>query len=177
MSLSLCLRIQVALQSKKVTAAAVAAAQQTSTDKQSAEQAVIDLLKQAKSKTQSKIDMCEKRQQQKHQLSLLLGSKDAGGSHVQKGDQPSMQTIKDTMRSNDEQLAACKKLVLAFRATQDARAQLQRCLNQEQALLQESMDPLKQCVTNSRQLINATAERLQSSDPAREKRHAEMLIR
>jgi len=114
MSPSLCLRIQVALQSKKVTAAAVAAAQQTSTDKQSAEQAVIDLLKQAKSKTQSKIDMCEKRQQQKHQLSLLLGSKDAGGSHVQKGDQPSMQTIKDTMRSNDEQLAACKKLVLAF---------------------------------------------------------------
>ncbi len=64
--------------------------------------------------TQSKIGMCDQRQQQKHQLSLLLGSKDAGGSHVQKGDQPSMQNIEDTMRSNDEQLAACKKLVLAF---------------------------------------------------------------
>ncbi len=161
------------LQSKEVTAAV----QQMSADKQSAERAVIDLLKQAKSMTQSKIDMCEQRQQQKNQLSLLLGSKDAGGSNAQSSDQSSMQHTEDTVRSNDQQLAACKKLVLAFRATQDARAQLQRCLDQEQVLLQELEDPLKQCVTNSRQLLNATAERLQSSDPAREKRHAEILFR
>jgi len=167
----------VTLQSKEVTAAAAAAAQRKLTDKQSAERAVIDLLKQAKWMTQSKIDMCEQRQQQKHQLSLLLGSKDAGGSHMQKGDQPSVQSIEETMRSNDEQLAACKKLVLAFRATQDARAQLQRCLEQEQVLLQELQDPLQECVINSRQLLNATAERLRSSDPASEKRHAEMLNR
>ncbi len=161
------------LQSKEVTAAV----QQMSADKQSAERAVIDLLKQAKSMTQSKIDMCEQRQQQKNQLSLLLGSKDAGGSNAQSSDQSSMQHTEDTVRSNDQQLAASKKLVLAFRATQDARAQLQRCLDQEQVLLQELEDPLKQCVTNSRQLLNATAERLQSSDPAREKRHAEILFR
>ena len=171
------MHIQVTLQSKEVTAAAAAAAQRKLTDKQSAERAVIDLLKQAKWMTQSKIDMCEQRQQQKHQLSLLLGSKDAGGSHVQKGDQPSMQSIEDTMRSNDEQLAACKKLVLAFRATQDARAQLQRCLQQEQALLQELQDPLQECVINSRQLLNVAAERLESSDPAHEKCHAEILVR
>jgi len=163
----------VTLQSKEVTAAV----QQMSADKQSAERAVIDLLKQAKSMTQSKIDMCEQRQQQKNQLSLLLGSKDAGGSNAQSSDQSSMQHTEDTVRSNDQQLAASKKLVLAFRATQDARAQLQRCLDQEQVLLQELEDPLKQCVTNSRQLLNATAERLQSSDPAREKRHAEILFR
>ncbi len=161
------------LQSKEVTAAV----QQMSADKQSAERAVIDLLKQAKSMTQSKIDMCEQRQQQKNQLSLLLGSKDAGGSNAQSSDQSSMQHTEDTVRSNDQQLAASKKLVLAFRATQDARAQLQRCLDQEQVLLQELEDPLKQCVTNSRQLLNATAERLQSSDPAREKRHAEIFFR
>jgi len=163
----------VTLQSKEVTAAV----QQMSADKQSAERAVIDLLKQAKSMTQSKIDMCEQRQQQKNQLSLLLGSKDAGGSNAQSSDQSSMQHTEDTVRSNDQQLAASKKLVLAFRATQDARAQLQRCLDQEQVLLQELEDPLKQCVTNSRQLLNATAERLQSSDPAREKRHAEIFFR
>ncbi|KAL0045887.1 hypothetical protein WJX82_007633 [Trebouxia sp. C0006] len=166
---------KVSLQNKEATAAA--AVQQMSADKQSAEQAVIDLLKQAKSKTEKKIDMCEQRHQQKGQLSLLLSSMDANGPNMQNGDQSLVPSVEATVRSNDEQLAACKKLVLAFRATQDARAQLQRCLNQEQALLQESMDPLKQCVTNSRQLINATAERLQSSDPAREKRHAEMLIR
>jgi len=163
----------VTLQTEEVTAAA--AAQRTSTDKQSAERAVI--VKQAKSMTQSKIEICEQRQQQKHQLSLLLGSKDAGGSNVQNSDQPSVQNIEDTMRSNDEQLAACKKLVLASRATQDARAQLQRCLEQEQALVQELQDPLQECVINSKQLLNATAERLQSSDPACEKRHAETLIR
>ena len=168
--------MQVSLQSKE-EATAAAAVQQMSADKQSAEQAVIDLLKQAKSKTENKIDMCEQRHQQKGQLSLLLSSMDANGPNMQNGDQSLVPSVEATVRSNDEQLAACKKLVLAFRATQDARAQLQRCLNQEQVLLQESMDPLKQCVTNSRQLINATVERLQSSDPTREKRHAEMLIR
>ena len=167
--------MQVSLQSKEATAAA--AVQQMSADKQSAEQAVIDLLKQAKSKTECKIDMCEQRHQQKGQLSLLLGSMDPHDPNMQNLDQSLVPSVEATVNSNDEQLAACKKLVLAFRATQDARAQLKRCLDQEQALLQESQDPLKQCVTNSTQLINATAERLQSSDPAREKRHAAMLIR
>ena len=130
--------------------------------------------------TQSKIDMCEQRYQQKgQQLSCLLGSMDKDGSNakISKDAQSPMPSVEATVKSNDVQLAACKQLLLAFCATQDARTQLQQCLDQEQALLQDLQCPLQQCVINSRQLICATAERLQSSDPAREQRHAEMLIR
>lgn len=167
--------LQVSIQSKVDAADAVA--QQLSVDKQSAEQAVIDLLKQVKSITQRKIDMCEQRYHKKDRLSHTLGSTDVDGHAVYTSGQASHASAEELVKSNNTQLAACKRLVLAFAATRDARAQLQKCLVEEQEVLQELQDPLQQSVANTKQLIDATAERLQTSDPARERRHAEMLIR
>lgn len=81
------------------------------------------------------------------------------------------------VKQNDGQLAACRELVLAFRATQDARMQLQQCMDREQALLQQLQGPLQQSFTASKHLISGTAKSLENSNPTREKRHAEMLIR
>ena len=153
------------------------AAEQLSADKHIAEQAVLDLLVRAKTLTQRKVNLCEQRHQQKDMLSQSHGCSDAGGPVTHDNGQASVLSVEETVKRNDVQLAACRKLVLAFRATQDARAQLQKCLDKEQTLMQELDDPLQQAVTNSKQQIGSTAERLQNSNPAREKRHAEMLIR
>ena len=76
------------------------------------------------------------------------------------------------MQSNNEQLLACRQLVLAFHATEDARAQLQQRLHEEQALLQKLQDPLQPSLVKSRLAITATSECLKESIPAREKRHS-----
>ena len=167
--------LQVSLQSSASDASDTA--QQLSADKQSAEQAVIDLLKQAKSMTQQKVELCEQRYQQRDKLSSSLASVLLGSCPGEDSAQVSIFNVEETVRSNDEQLAACRKLVLAFRATQDARIQLQKCLDQEQTLLQQLQGPVQESVAKSKQLIGATSMRLKNSDPAREKRHAEMLIR
>ena len=167
----------VILQVSLHEALANTAAGQLSADKNAAEQAVMDLLKQAKAMTQRKIDLCEQRHQQKQMLPQSLGSSGTDGPATQNNAQASVLTVRESVKRNDVQLAACKELVLAFRATQDARAQLQKCLDKEQALMQELHDPLQRAITNSKQLIGSIAAHLQNSDPAREKQHAEMLIR
>ena len=168
--------LQASLQSEAVPANR-AAAEQLSADKQSAEQAVIDLLKQAKSMTQQKVEMCERRYQQIDSLSCSTASAIMGGCPAQNSNQLSMSSVKETVKHNDAQLAACREVVLAFRATQDARIQLEQCMAKEQALLQQLQGPLQQSVTASKHLINGAAKRLKNSNPTREKRHAEMLIR
>lgn len=153
------------------------AAQQLSADKHSAELAVVDLLKQAKAMTQEKIDLCEQRYQQKDKILQSVGSPSTDCLTRQNSAQGSALSVEEIVKGNEVQLEACKELVLAFRATRDARAQLEKCLDKEQALMQQLHDPLQQAINNSKQLISTAAERLQNSDPARDKRHSEMLIR
>ena len=83
----------------------------------------------------------------------------------------------DVESNNEEQLSACKRVVLAFKATKAAHLELQKCLAAEEKLLQELQGPLQEAAAKTRQLINRTVEQLRNSEPRREQRHAEMLIR
>ena len=115
--------LQESLESNKSAADEVT--QQLSADMQPAKQAVIHLLNKAKSLTQRKADMCEHMYQQKQRLSGLSVNTIADSSADPGSLQAPVYTLKEGVKDNDEQLAACRKLFLAFQATRDARTQLQ----------------------------------------------------
>lgn len=168
-------KLQVSLENSE--SAADEGTQQLSADAQSAKQAVIHLLNKAKALAQRKADMCEHMHQQKQRLSCLSVNAIADSSADQSGVQAPLDTVMERVKDNNQQLAACRKLYLAFQATRDARTQLQQCMDKEHALLQQLQGPLQQSVAHSKHLVTATAERLMKSNHADEKRHTEMLIR
>ncbi|KAL3140702.1 hypothetical protein ABBQ32_005258 [Trebouxia sp. C0010 RCD-2024] len=177
-----CTKQQQKVQACKVSlenseSAADEGTQQLSADAQSAKQAVIHLLNKAKALAQRKADMCEHMHQQKQRLSCLSVNAIADSSADQSGVQAPLDTVMERVKDNNQQLAACRKLYLAFQATRDARTQLQQCMDKEHALLQQLQGPLQQSVAHSKHLVTATAERLMKSNHADEKRHTEMLIR
>ena len=126
--------------------------------------------------TQKKIAICEKRYLQQQGVSALSS---VAQSPVLPSDTPPAAgtALQDLISGNDAQLSACKRVVLALRATKAAQFQLQKCLDEEQTLLQKLQGPMQACVINTKQLISKTCEQLSSSNPKREQRHAEMLMR
>lgn len=83
----------------------------------------------------------------------------------------------DVVSSNEEHLSACKKVVLAFKATKAAQLEMQKCLAEEEKLLQQLQGPPQEAAAKTKQLINRTAEHFRNIEPSREQRHAKMLIR
>ena len=91
--------------------------------------------------------------------------------------QPCMtiQYMCNLVSSNEEHLSACKKVVLAFNATKAAQLEMQKCLAEEEKLLQKQQGPPQEAVAETKQLINRTAEHFRNIEPSREQWHAGML--
>ena len=147
---------------------------QLASDKHSAERTTIELLKQAKAAVQKKIAICDQRYDQTERIAGLWQPDTAKQTDCK---QDRAMTYADIVSSNDEQLSACREAVLALRATKEARLQLQKCLDEEEAVLNRLQKPMQACIANTRNLIGSTAGQFRSSDPQRDKRHAEMLVR
>ena len=153
-------------------------------EKQSAEQEVVKLLKKGKAAAERKLELCEERHRQKELMtsldltdSNLPPTKDSPSAPQDGSASASAADCDNVESSNEKQLSACKRVLLAFKATKAAHLELQKCLAAEEKLLHELQGPLQEAAAQTRQLINRTAEQFRNSEPRREQRHAEMLIR
>ena len=148
-------------------------------EKEEAEQGIEVLLAEARKSIAHKLQLTKQRQQQKEDvLKCLMAARQdfadlpSSSSHAEEAESPT--TIQ---AQNATQLRASLALLTAYRATEDAGARLQQCLQEEQILLECLEIPLQQSLGQSVQLIQFTADALQQEDPHRELRHTEMLLR
>lgn len=137
------------------------------------------LLGEVRNTIKQKLDVTTQRQQQKDQVLQCLLAADRDFADLPSGSAHSAATESATavQSQNATQLQASLALVAAYKATANARAHLQQCLEAEHKLLRSLEDPLQQCLAQSVQLMRSTADTLQQENPQRELRHTEMLLR
>ena len=146
--------------------------------KEKAEQDLKELLAGFKQHAQSKIDLCQERQQHKVSLQKVLQAAEArGASKIKFATSSEQWSLEHAKHQNSSQMTACQCLVTAYAASKRAREQLQACLEEELKVLNELHDPVHLCLQQSVRILHTTADQLQGDDPQREQRYTEMLIR
>ncbi len=146
--------------------------------KERAEQSIRPLLAKFRQHAQEKIVLCQ--DHQLHNSSILQGV--AAGKAELTGVSDLAATSErwpfaHVKERNYEQLAGFELMLVAFKATERAREQLQACLRQELTLVEELYKPVELGLQQSMQILQTTADKLQLHDPQREQRHTEMLLR
>lgn len=167
--------LQAAATSKPGDIAVTALAQ----EKDAAEQAIESLLTEVRKNIFQKLELTKTRQQQKDKVLGCLRAAEEGFADLPSRSSHSTEapSAAGTQAQNATQLQASLALFAAYRATADARAHLQQCLQDEQKLLTSLEAPLQHCLAQSVLLMRSTADALQQEDPQRELRHTEMLLR
>lgn len=146
--------------------------------KEVAEQAVAALLQEARTSIEHKLQLTQKRHQQKASISSSMRSAKQQFAHVPSSSSASEALpIADIRSYNESQLQASLTLFTAFDETKKARDHLQQCLEREKALLTSLEAPLQQGLAQSVQLVQHVADALETEDPLRELRHTEMMLR
>ena len=146
--------------------------------KKAAEEAIRQLHENAEMCIQRKIELANTRQQQKDRiLGCLEGAALGLADVLPEADAAGLEAFAAVQQHNKCQLQASLALSAAFKETQDAKAQLQQCLQKEHGLLESLQKPLRQGLSQSGQLVQAAAAAIQGENPAQELRHTEMLHR
>ena len=147
--------------------------------KEAAEQAIEQLLEKAKANLRHKLQLTNKRQQQKEYVlePLLHARQTFADLHSSCSPASWAESVSAVRERNAVHLQASLALAAAFKETQEAKACLQQCLQKEQSLLDCLEGPLQLAVGQSLQLVQSTASMLQQDNPQRELRHTEELLR
>lgn len=103
-------------------------------EKEAAEQAIESLLTEVRKNILQKLELTETRQQQKGKLLGCLSAAERGFANLPSGSSHSTEapSAAETQAQNVTQLQASLALFAAYRATADARAHLQQCLQDDQ---------------------------------------------